>query len=81
MNYKEKGLKELEQQMRKQGVNEHDIKVTLAFNDAVVDNLKAYIDNLNDITVAKDSLDVMSKLMLYTMIDIEYILGKGDTNK
>lgn len=81
MNYKEKGLKELEQQMRKQGVNEHDIKVTLAFNDAVVDNLKAYIDNLNDITVAKDPLDIMSKLMRYTMINIEYILGKGDTNK
>lgn len=81
MNYKEKGLKELEQHMRKQGVNEHDIKVTLAFNDAVVDNLKAYIDNLNDITVAKDPLDIMSKLMRYTMINIEYILGKGDTNK
>lgn len=81
MNYKEIGLKELEQQMRKQGINEHDIKVTLAFNDAVVDNLKAYIDNLNDITVAKDSLHCMSRLMHYTMINIEYILGKGDTDK
>ena len=80
MNYKEEGLKVLREQLEKQGASKHDIAVTLAFNDTVVENIHTYVAQIDNPLLAIDTMRVISKLCDMTAITLQLMIDEGDTN-
>lgn len=81
MDYKEEGLRIIKEQLEKQGASKHDIAVALAFNETAVDNLTAFISQLDNPVIATHSLRILSKLMTITAISMNLFDNEGDTNK
>ena len=80
MDYKEKGMKVLKEDLEKQGASKHDIAVTLAFNDTALDNIVTFINELDNPVLAKTSLRVLSTLMMLTASAVILYGNEGDTN-
>jgi uncharacterized protein YueI len=80
MDFKAEVMKELKEQLEKEGASKHDIAVTLAFNDTVLENIIKYVNNLDNPVMVIHSLRVMSKLMLIVATQKNLFGNQGDTN-
>lgn len=61
MDYEEEVMKELKNELEKDGASKHDISVILAFNETALDNLAILLTQLEHPVLASHLLKILSR--------------------